>query len=717
MGIPGLTAYIRNHKFNFFEHHGLCNTFLVIDGNNINCLLYKKCTYVNWTFGGDYDNYAQCVSDFFDDLLKCNIKPLVFIDGGVESKKFKTIVRRMKKKLDVMPDSVFRTSCPQKIFPLLKQQVFIDVMKEKKIQYVQCLFEADKTIASVAKMLNCPVLSYDSDFYIYGSLYIPFTTLQNDVIKNSDGDGYIKFCKIYKIEKLFKHFTGLDQSKLILAAIVLGNDYVEPGTFRNFFRYLKLKPSIVDGYSRQYCIDETLSWLSKHSLHDAITEILSRLTMPMRQKILDLIEMSISNHRNESAETLESLGFSKDYITRVNTYRFNRSFKFDGDINTLTYIEEVWEEGNDELTEEDKEEDYEIEIAKIFTESELMSNTATISNLPIWFVNKFRIGTYPSYFLDLIIQRLYVCPVQVEDRRYPSNIIVSLKILSIIIGILKLMIDNNINCIRYLMRTEDKKIMCCKLKAIDITSIFKLPFSFNLGNVSLLIQREILNNTLGITDVDCIKELPAKWILYVGCIKYWIHQQECPISYKCYLYSIFLCMLFGMIDSKIGKYRSINIFNKKYMQTIEAIKQKRKESNYNPCCIENDTISKAYNEIVHDDYVLAAPFFISHFEVDKTLYNTEKFDIHIIHVFGEFQSCLKHIMDLNTLLGCPYQQTKVAHLYNGTLLYNLCNNFRTHHNIEEYINIVLQMSPSLLRYFNTFLSKVKPMFSCMFQNK
>ncbi|XP_068969326.1 protein asteroid-like [Bombus flavifrons] len=716
MGIPGLTAYINKHKCNFLEHYKLRDTYLVIDGNNIKYLLYEKCTCNNWTFGGDYDNYEQYISDFFDDLLKCNVTPLVFFDGAVESKKFKTIVRRMKRRLDILPTSAFKTNCPEQIFPLLNERVFINVLKEKNIRFVQCLFETDNIIASVAKILNCPVLSYDSDFYVYGSLFIPFDTLQTDVIKDSDGNGYIKFCKIYKIEKLFKYFTGLDQSKIILAAILLGNDYVEPGTFRNFFRYLKLDSSSVNYYTRQHCISRILLWLSKYSLYDAIIEILSRLTMPMRQKILDLIEMSINGCRNECAEILVTLGFSRDYITHVNTYHFNRSFKFDRDINTLTYIEEVRGRYN-ESTEEDKEEDDEIEIAKIFTESELMFNTATISDLPIWFVNELRTGKYPSYFLNLIIHRLYVCPIQVEDFRYPSNIKVSLKILSIIIGILKLMVDNNINYIKYLMRTEDKKIMCYKLEAIEIMNIFSLPFSFNLRDIPSLTQREILNNTLGITDMDCINELPPKWILYVGCIKYWIHQQECPISHKCYLYSLFICMLFDIVDFKIGKYRSIEAFNKKYKKTMEAIKQKRKESNYNSCCIINGTIHEAYNEIIHDDYVLAAPFFISLFEVDETLYNTDKFDIHIVHVFGEFQSCLKHTMDLNTLLGCPYPQTKVAHLYNGTLLYNLCNTFKTHHNIEEYINIVLQMSPSLLRFFNTFLLKVKPMFLCMFQNK
>ncbi|XP_003394442.1 protein asteroid [Bombus terrestris] len=714
MGIPGLTTYINKHRFHFLKHYELHDTYLLIDGNNINHLLYKKCAGNNWIFGGDYDNYAQCVSDFFDDLLKCNVTPLVFIDGGVESKKFKTIVKRLKRKLNILPTSIFKTRYSEPIFPLLKQHVFIDVMKEKNIRFVQCLLEADNIIASVAKILNCPVLSHDSDFYVYGSLYIPFDTLQT-AIKNSRGNGYVIPCKIYKIKKLFKYFRGLDQSKIILAAILLGNDYVEPGTFRNFFRYLNLKQSDINQYGRQHCVGRIFVWLSKYSLHDAIIAILSRLTMPIRQKILDLIETSINSDKNGYVEILVALGFSRDYTTRVNTCGFNGRFKFDGDINTLTYIEEV-REGNSESTEEDKEEDDENEIAKIFNESELISNTATISNLPIWFVNEFRIGKYPSYFLDLIIQRLYVCPIQVEDFRYPSNIIVSLKILSIIIGILKLVLDNNINCIRYLMRTEDRKIMCHKLGALEIMNTFSLPSSSNLSDVSLLTQREILNHTLGITDMDCINELPPKWILYVGCIKYWMHQQECPISHKCYLYSIFICMLFDMIDFKIGKYRNIKTFNKKYKQKIKAIKQKRKESNYNPRCIIN-TIHEAYNEIVHDDYVLAAPFFISHFEVDETSYNTEKFDIHIVHVFGGFQTCLKHTMDLNALLGCPYPQIKVAHLYNSTLLYNLCNNFSTHHNIEEYINIVLQMSPSLLRFFNTFLLKVKPMFPCIFQNK
>ena len=68
-------------------------------------------------------------------------------------------------------------------------------MKEKNIRCTQCLFEADNAIASVAKILNCPVLSYDSDFYIYGSLYIPFNTLDKYAIKSGTGKGYMIRCK------------------------------------------------------------------------------------------------------------------------------------------------------------------------------------------------------------------------------------------------------------------------------------------------------------------------------------------------------------------------------------------------------------------------------------------------------------------------------------------------------------------------------------------
>lgn len=719
MGIPGLTTYINNNSDIYLEYYELHNTNLVIDGNSICCSIYSFYTQCNCAFGGDYDNYAQCVIDFFDDLLKCKVKPLVLLDGGIEDKKLGTIIRRTKERISAACSFCPLSQRKAKYFPLLLKEIFKDVMREKNIQHVQCLFEADNNIASVAKILNCPVLSYDSDFYIYGTLYIPFNTLNSCVTKNPNGNGYMKCCKIYKVENLLKSFKGLDQTMLPLAAILLGNDYVKYKTFKNFFRHLKLKGASNKRHNhRQCCIKTILIWLSKHTLNNAIIEVLSRLIKPIRQEILDLIEVNINSYTNISTEMLIPLGFSRAYVARVNTYHLNRSFKFNGDINTLTYIEEDYkEENNEKEKEQEQEEDDEIEITNTLNEFESMSKDAAVNNLPVWFVNEYLTSEYPPYFMDLIVRCLYICPVQIEDFSYPSSAITSLKILSVIFRILKSKINNRVCYMECMMRNQNKKLVRHSLEDAEIINMCKLPSLFDLKEIPLLIRRKILNNTLGIANMDCISELPPEWMLYVGCIKYWIYQQECSTSHKCYLYSIFISMLFNIIDSKIGRHRNMYIFQKKYCQIIETTKQEREKNNYSSYYTTDGTIIEAYNEIDYHDCLLAAPFFISNFKINGELYTNPKiFNRYTVHVFAEFQCCLRHAMNLNALLRYPYPQIKVANLFNGTLLYNLSNNFKTRCNIEEYINTILQTSPSLLRLFHIFLLKVKPIFSYVLQN-
>ncbi|XP_043249427.1 protein asteroid-like [Colletes gigas] len=133
------------------------------------------------------------------------------------------------------------------------------------------------------------------------------------------------------------HWTitrGLSQSTLPLAAILLGNDYVKHGTFKNFFRYLKLRRIRRKRYSnRQYCIEATLQWLSRfYTLDRAVIGILCR-----------------------SPKT--------EYAARATTRSINRIFKFDGDVNSLMYIEETDKNGDFESAEEEEEEEEnEVEI-------------------------------------------------------------------------------------------------------------------------------------------------------------------------------------------------------------------------------------------------------------------------------------------------------------------------------------------------------------------
>lgn len=716
MGILGLTTYINNRSDRYLRYYELHDTYLVIDGNSVCCQIYSLYTKSNCAFGGDYDSYARAVSKFFEDLSRCRVTPLVLIDGGTEDKKLKTIVKRTKEKIQRASAFSPVDQRGTKFMPLLQKEVFTDILREKNIRHVQCPFEADNDIAAIARILNCPVLSYDSDFYIYGSLYIPFNTLDNCIVRHSSGAGYVKRCKIYKVEYLLNSFRGLHESMLPLAAILLGNDYVKPRTFNNFFRHLKLRGASKKRHNERQCrIEATFRWLSSYTLDKAIIGILTRLPKPWRQNLLNLIEENINSYTKASAEILVPLGFPRDYIARVNPHHVNRSFKFDGDINTLTYIEEACEGEEDEMS--DEEDDYEIELMSTVDETEKLSQNKAISNLPKWFVNEFSMAKLPPYFMNMIVRRLYVCPVQIEHKLYSSSNVISLKMISVIFGLLKSAINDNVRYMRYMIRDQNR-IIKCELQGTETLNGCKLPSLCNLRDMPLIVRREILNETLGINFADRIHELPPEWMLYFGCIKYWIKEQQPSVFHKSNVYALLIGMMFHIMDSKVGIYRNIEKFVRKNNQIIVIVKQKRIANNYTSHYTLDGTVIEAYNEINYEDCLLATPFFISHFKLDAKLYSNPKaFNRSIVHAFAEFQNCLRHALDLNSLLGNPYPRTVVATFFNGTLLYNLSDNFKTHQDIERYINTVLGMSPSLLKLFHILLSKIKSAFPSLFQNE
>lgn len=80
-------------------------------------------------------------------------------------KKFSTIRQRLQHKIKEADSlSQGRNGC---VLPILTRRVFIQVLIQRGIPLVQCLFEADNEIACLAHQWNCPVLSNDSDFYIF----------------------------------------------------------------------------------------------------------------------------------------------------------------------------------------------------------------------------------------------------------------------------------------------------------------------------------------------------------------------------------------------------------------------------------------------------------------------------------------------------------------------------------------------------------------------
>ncbi|KAH8413244.1 hypothetical protein KR009_009115 [Drosophila setifemur] len=343
MGVRGLTSYIAQRAEIYLKPYELHSTALVIDGDNLACNLYKDVTGSYSAFGGDYDDFYRAVVQFLQVLAECNIRPYVLMDGGYEQRKLRTVNTRLRGKITVIKK--INPNASSTLFPLHLKEVFIDAVRDCGVPVMRCVFEADDELAALARKLNCPVLSYDSDFYIHNVKYIPLITLTVKVLTKQVKDkskqkeprdlrrneakhmekrtkankimagietpskivspkGNTKTykyldCCIYRVEHLCGRGT-LSPEKLPLFAALLGNDYIARSAFRNFFasgmgkagRSRKLK-------QQQKRIQVTLKWLKDETAESAMSKVLSRLKKSQRESLASQVHAAISGYSNE----------------------------------------------------------------------------------------------------------------------------------------------------------------------------------------------------------------------------------------------------------------------------------------------------------------------------------------------------------------------------------------------------------------------------------
>lgn len=346
MGIRGLTTYIAQYSDIFFQDYDLHGSFLVIDGNSICFKLYQQIAKNDLCFGGNYDKFAYCVSNFFDKLAKCEVISLIIFDGGSENKKLSTLLKRTSDRIRSASQALPYQENPTEVYPLFIKEVFKNVVTQKGIRCTQSLFEADDEIASVARILKYPVLTNDSDFYVFDVTYIPFDRLDIDLIENPCGSGYIQKCKVYKLDHLSRRFPGMDKTAVPLVAILLGNDYVDRSVFKDFFRTLRLPRELKRRYKKNHQIIEAIfRWLQNHDLDSGIAKILStlRLNPIQRAKVLEVMEMIINGYLGLSTKMLSPLGYSQFSLKFNNLVIQTEScpaYKFTQNLNDLRVIEE-----------------------------------------------------------------------------------------------------------------------------------------------------------------------------------------------------------------------------------------------------------------------------------------------------------------------------------------------------------------------------------------
>ncbi|CAF89561.1 unnamed protein product, partial [Tetraodon nigroviridis] len=298
MGVHGLTTYVEGNR-NFFQDVKFRDSRLIIDGCSLFFRLYFN-HYLDQQHGGDYDAFAVLLCQFLNALAACNIQPYVVLDGGIDpsDKKFPTIRHRLQSTIKEA-DRLSHGSNGS-VLPILTREVFVQVLVQRGIPLVQCPFEADREIACLAHQWNCPVLSNDSDFYIFDlpGGYLPLHFFQWTNLNGQASHRHIS-ARRYTTAGLCRWFGGMNKMLLPLCAVLSGNDYGAPKGVETLLQ-------LIDGNARRgggkgtSRVESVLMWSSSFPNPKEALDEVSRL---MRNDV---------NHRGLKSEL--SAGMQEYFI-------------------------------------------------------------------------------------------------------------------------------------------------------------------------------------------------------------------------------------------------------------------------------------------------------------------------------------------------------------------------------------------------------------------
>lgn len=311
MGILGLTTFIDENQW-LLEDYRLHDTKVIIDGNNIYHFLYYYF-HVSHNFGGDYDVFADRCSFFFNSLKTCNVQPYVIFDGAYErnERKLKTSLKRASDRIHLA--SAISSGGRGKILPILAYDSFRSVLEKLNICHVTCDFEADRQVAALAVKWNCPILTNDSDFFIYdvplGVVLLDYMNIKILEERKCVPSYHYMNVQMYYVKTMMNAMKTKDRGMLSLFATLLGNDFIDDRHFEPFFCRASLPKKcrpFLSVKSRAKIIG-VLGWLQLMSdLERAISHVLSFISTDKRDSIQEMILRSIVNYSDITQSDLDA---------------------------------------------------------------------------------------------------------------------------------------------------------------------------------------------------------------------------------------------------------------------------------------------------------------------------------------------------------------------------------------------------------------------------
>lgn len=611
MGVRGLTTFINRNENLYLDRYVIPqNSILVLDGESVAANIYVQNVRVrNTFFGGDYEIYADAVEKFFKMLFDCKITPYVVCSGATESRKVDTLMDRMRARINRIMQLDGRTEVDEPIYPLFIGEVFRDTLKKLNVKMVICDFEADLEAANIAKELNVPVLSLDSDFYIFDVKYIPFSLQHEQKIPNlfvkvnrkphCKEPELLLTCKIFNREN-FLNRSGLSKEMLPILTLFLGNDFIERvKDIRRLFKHLN-----INSPSRDF-VGNIINWLRNHDAEKVVQLLLSFFGKDEQVVLHAKIQETIKGYTCGKSKYLQYL---KNEVIE----------------NKCGYSDEY------------------------------------VRKFPKEFLDKYRRGLYQHNFVEILLNHRYYPKPLVENLNKEHSYKKSYEIISALHKILTN--SSSENFVVFARRGIDVYQ--------EVVSAYEreLPTYEHIQEMDIDTRKNLFLNILQIDktfDKDCLDLFEDSWKIMIITLKYLSNVSELTLTF---IYALVLCkIIITYVDSKLGQIRSNDELYRCFPQPRRnSDKGVRKKTfhNLSECTSE---ISKD-DSIVVLDSVLS--FFWMDNELK---YNSRLFDRNLLHLMSEFQATLLHVNFLNALLNLPYQKCFVHNLFNGTFIYKLTN--------------------------------------------
>ena len=230
MGILGLTKFVKARRRELYTRREIRGD-LVIDGSQF-CHYYYEQLELDRINGGQYPEFRQEVTEYFCKLQQCGIECHVVFEGVDKGQKLtddyiteKARTKHEKSQILLKKRPFHCPGMPE--LPQLVYTVVYNVLVCMGIPMYVGDGEGDETCVQIANFLDCPVLSNDSDFYLF-NIRRGYIELDNDHMKaelqQRPRDGLS--VDVYHREAFMRRFFQENSDRLYLIPVIMKDEAI-----------------------------------------------------------------------------------------------------------------------------------------------------------------------------------------------------------------------------------------------------------------------------------------------------------------------------------------------------------------------------------------------------------------------------------------------------------------------------------------------------------